>query len=76
MGGENAVRGGRQSRLHTPQSYRDKHLYQFQKDARCGTVRLTNHGKSKGLELLNPQHPIAMKLAMVGTHHKFGGCGD
>ena len=67
---------GFKSRLHTPQSYRDKHLYQFQKDARCGTVRLTNHGKSKGLELLNPQHPIAMKLAMTGTHHKFGGCGD
>ena len=39
-------------------------------------VQLTIHGKSKGLELLNPHHPIAMKLAMVGTHHKFGGCGD
>ena len=41
-----------------------------------GKYVVTNHGKSKGLELLNPQHPIAMKLAMVGTHHKFGGCGD
>ena len=40
----------RPSRLHILESYRDKHLYQFQKDARFGTVRLINHEKSLGFE--------------------------